>query len=206
MIAREIPAGVAGPVRLELRLGWPRRLVVSGSMIPTVRIDRVETPRERARREKRAAKGKTTKRVDDHPGSNDMGPYTARDTFPRKPGSVALTVADAPAELAPRRVFMFRATYGARATVAGRRYLLLQTSWFRARVRRDGQRVARLRRVRKSRRPYEDDVRWEPGADPLDIAMTHALASAYRVGSPGFLYNLTAGVFYTILIALRLLS
>lgn len=194
-LVRDVVAGPAGPVRIEVRLIPQTQLMVAGPGIPAVRVDRVETAAERARREKAEAKAAAKAKPGSPAGSVRSRPKTALsvpDLFPRRREAVALTVGGAPAGLTPRRVLMVRATYGVRAQVSGRRYLLSQV-WLRsARVRRDGQTVARLRRPSSySKGPrYGDDVTWAPDADPVDVAMTHALASAYRVGSPGFASNL----------------
>jgi hypothetical protein len=60
---------------------------------------------------------------------------------------------------------------------------------------RDGRTVARLRRPYRSGERYQADVRWRDGADPLDVAMTHALAGTYRVGAHGFILNLFKAVY-----------
>jgi hypothetical protein len=203
LVVRRIPPGLAGAVQVESSAG--RRLAVTGPGIPSVRVERVETPRERAHREKRAAKGKPPVTGDRHAIADGSAPFTVPDAFTRDRQALVLTVADARAKISPRRVFVIRATYGVRAEAAGRRYLLAQTSWFRAKVVRDGRVVARLRRLRRGGLPYEDDVRWMD-ADPLDVAMTHTLATAYRVGSPGFVYNLLAAGWYAVYLLITLVS
>lgn len=199
---RQVAAGPAGPVRIEVRLIPPapltvahHQLTVSGPGIPQVRIDRVETTREQARREKAeaklAAKGKRPRAAARLSGAPLERAMKLPDLFPRMLGAARLTVAGAAAELRPRRALMVRASYGVDAQVSGRRYALTQVWWRTARVKRDGQKVAGLqRRSSYQNGRYADEVDWAAGADPLDVAMTHALASGYRVGSPGFLANL----------------
>lgn len=199
---RDVAAGPAGPVRIEVRLipSAPltiarHQLSVTGPGIPQVRIDRVETTREQARREKAEAKMAATgkrPRTAARPGRNPLEQMLRLpDLFPRVQGAARLNVAGSAAELRPRRAVMVRASYGVGAQVSGRRYALTQVWWRTARVKRDGQQVAGLqRRSSYQNGRYADDVEWAAGADPLDVAMTHALASGYRVGSPGFLANL----------------
>jgi hypothetical protein len=63
---------------------------------------------------------------------------------------------------------------GSAAEAAGHRYLLSQTWWFRARVLRDGRRVARLRRLRGSRPFYENAV-----ATPHQLLVRESLRLTY---------------------------
>jgi hypothetical protein len=199
---RDVLAGPAGPVRIEVRLVPPApfmaarpQLSVSGPGIPHARVDRVETASERARRENAeatmAAAGKRPRRAArlSAAGLDEM--LNQPDLFSRT-WAVSLTVAGSAAELRPRRDLLARASFGVDAQVSGRRYALTQVWWRTARVVRDGRTIARLRRplsLRSGPR-YADDVRWAACADPVDVTMTHTLGSAYRVGSPGFLVSL----------------
>lgn len=203
---REVASGPAGPVRIELRLIEPYQLMamrpqltVSGPGIPQVRLDRVESALERERWEHMAAQtaaaGKGRRRAVRPRGRQLEQALAAPDLFSRR-WAVSLAVAGSPAELRPRRVLMTRASYGVDARVSGRRYTLAQVWWLSARVTRDGRTVARLRRpLAVSGGPrYADAISWTARADPVDVAMTHALASAYQVGSPGFAVNLVAWI------------
>lgn len=199
---RNVLAGPSGPVRIEVRLMPPAplmiarpQLTVSGPGIPQVRVDRVESAWDRARRESAEAEtataGKRPRRAARLSSAAVEAALNRPDLFSRT-WAVSLNVAGSAADLSPRRVLMVRASLGVDATVNGRRYALTQIWWRSARVKRDGQTVARLRRplsVQIGPR-YADDVHWAASADPLDVAMTHALASAYQVGSAGFLVNL----------------
>jgi len=199
---RDVLAGPSGPVRIEVRLMPPEplmiarpQLTVTGPGIPPVSIDRVESAWERARRESAEAEIATTGRRPVRTarlrGAGLQAVLNRPDLFSRN-WAVSLTVAGSAADLSPRRVLLVRASHGVDATVNGRRYALTQVWWRSARVRRDGLTVAILRRplaVQNGPR-YADDVHWTASADPLDVAMTHALGSAYQVGSAGFLVNL----------------
>jgi hypothetical protein len=189
-------------VRIEVRLVPPAplmiacpQLIVRGPGIPLVSIDRVESAWERARREnaeaEMAVSGKRHRRAARLSDARLEYELNRPDLFSRT-WAVSLTVAGSAAELRPRRVLLARASYRVDARVNGRRYAMTQVWWRSARVKRDGQTVAVLRRplsVQNGPR-YADDVRWAVCADPVDVAMTHALGSAYQVGSPGFLVNL----------------
>ena len=197
---RDIPDGPAGPVRIEVRLIPRTQLVISGPGIPRVCLDRVETAAERALRERAeamaAAKGRPPPPAGPSKRWLKTG-FSAPELFTRdqKHEGVRLTVAGATAELRPRPAIMVRASYGVRAQVSDRHYLLSQVSRRRARVRRDGQTVAGLRRPSTYKKGSRyADVQWAAGVDPIDVAITHTLASAYRVGSPGFMSNLALGI------------
>lgn len=176
---RDIPGGPAGPVRIEVRLIPQTQLVISGPGIPRVCLieSRPPPPAGPSKHWLKTA-------------------FSAPELFDRDRAGVRLTVAGATAELRPRPAIMVRASYGVRAQVSGRHYLLSQVSRRRARVRRDGQTVAGLRRpsTYKKGPRYADNVKWAAGVDPIDVAITHTLASAYRVGSPGFVSNLALGI------------
>lgn len=199
---REVPSGPAGPVLIVVRLipaapfmAARPQLSVSGPGIPQASVDRVETAWERARRENAEAKvvasGRRARGAARLSGPRLEEMLNQPDLFSRSWG-VSLTVAGSAAGLSPRRALMARASFGVDAEVSGRRYALAQVWWRSARVKRDGQTVARLRRPLSLQNGprYADDVRWAAWADPVDVAITHTLASAYRVGSPGFLVNL----------------
>jgi hypothetical protein len=171
------------------------QLTVSGPGIPQVRVERVESAWERARRENAEAEVATTGKRPRRAARLSSGQLEAMLNGPElfsRTWAVSLTVAGSVAELSPRRVLLVRASHGVDATVNGRRYVLTQIWWRSARVKRDGLTIASLRRplaVQDGPR-YADDVHWTASADPLDVAMTHALASAYQVGSAGLLVNL----------------
>jgi hypothetical protein len=103
-----------------------------------------------------------------------------------------MTVAGDQAELRPGGGHMFRSSFDVRAQVNNRAYVLSQSGRRAAQVLRDGRLVARLRRSARYRNGprYDGDLGWEAGADALDVAITHALAGAYRVGANGFFLNL----------------
>lgn len=112
--------------------------------------------------------------------------------FPRQREAASLTVDGSPAGLMPGRALLKRASFDVRAQVNERQYVLSQIRGRQARVTRHGRAVAELRRTsRYGTGPrYDPGVGWADGADPLDVAMTHALASAYTVGAWGFPRNL----------------
>jgi hypothetical protein len=90
--------------------------------------------------------------------------------------------------------------------VNDRQYVLSQIRGRQARVTRHGRALGELRRIsRYGRGPrYDPDVAWGDGADPIDVAMTHALASAYSVGAWGFPRNLLRAVGHVIVAILTL--
>jgi hypothetical protein len=193
---RDVDASPAGPVRIELRMS-PLRLVVSGPALPRVCVERAETTAERARREKAEAKaarrGKPPPPPPVVPGERQLKErLSLPDVFPRQREAAGLTVDGSPAGLMPGRALIKRASFDVRAQVYDRQYVLSQIRGRQARVTRHGRTVAELRRTsRYGRGPrYDPGVAWADGADPTDVAMTHALASAYSVGAWGFPLNL----------------
>lgn len=192
---RDVDASPAGPVRIELRIS-PLRLVVSGPALPRVCVERVETTAERARREKaeaRAARRGKPPPPPVVPGERQLKErLSLPDVFPRQREAAGLTVGGSPAGLMPGRALIKRASFDVRAQVNDRQYVLSQIRGRQARVTRHGWTVAEIRRTsRYGTGPrYDPDVGWADGADPTDVAMTHALASAYSVGAWGFPLNL----------------
>lgn len=197
---REVAIGPAGPVRIEWRLAPYGQIEISGPDIPCVTVEHLESSAERAAREKAetraAAKGR-------------LPPLEARrafrfenwtsqpDLFGRKGAAARLTVADAVADLRPQRALMRRSSYDVRAQVGEREYLLSQKGRRRAVVLRNGLPVAELVRPARygtSRPRYTEAVPWGAEADGADVAMTHSLANAYRVGADGFFLNLLKGL------------
>lgn len=203
--ARDMAAGPAGPVRIETRLAPSGgQLVICGPHIPRVSVERVEPAAERARREKAdaraAAKGKRSQH-ERHGAARFQLWAHQPDLFSRKPAAVRLTVADATAEMRPRRDFVMRSSFNVCAQVNEREYLLSQVGRRNTQVLRDGRPVAQLRRE-SAYRPgprYSDEIEWGIDADHIDVALTHALASAYRVGADGFFVNLLKWVGYGVI-------
>jgi hypothetical protein len=100
---------------------------------------------------------------------------------------VHLEVDGQPAPLDCGRRAMRRNTFDARATVAGREYLLRQEKRWRARLERDGQPVSRLSTTDGGQTV---DTVHLPGADAIDVTMAVALGMTIGVGAPGFVRNL----------------
>ena len=194
--SREVAISPAGPVRIEWRLAPYGQIEISGPDIPCVTIEHVESAAERAAREKAEARAAAKSRLpplDRNRVLRFQGWASRPDLFGRKREAVRLTVADAVADLRPQRAVMRRSSYDVRAQVDGRDYLLSQKGRRRAEMLRSGIVVAELVRpaaYRTSRPRYEDAVTWGVEADSVDVAMTHSLANAYRVGANGFVLNL----------------
>ena len=194
--SRDVAAGPAGPVRIETRLAPSGgQLVICGPHIPRVTVERVEPAAERARREKAnawaVAKGKPSQH--ERSGASRFQFWAHQpDLFSRNRAAVRLTVAGATAEMRSCRGFVMRSSFNVCARVNEREYLLSQVGRCTAQVLRDGHPVAQLRRESAYRTGprYSDDIEWDIGADHIDVALTHGLASAYRVGADGFLLNL----------------
>ncbi|MBO0825076.1 MAG: hypothetical protein J2P27_14675 [Actinobacteria bacterium] len=193
---REITAGPAGPVRIELRfVPSGGQLLISGPSIPLVSVQRIESAKDLARRERAdaraVARGKPTA-YESHRANRFRIWAAQADLFSRRPRAVSMRVAGVKAELRPGGGHLLRSSFDVRAQVNARNYLLSQSGRRAAQVLRDGRLLARLRRKAGDRmnRRYDGDVIWEAGADDVDVAITHALANAYRVGSDGFLLNL----------------
>lgn len=104
---------------------------------------------------------------------------------------VNLRIDGRPAPLDCGRRAMRRATYNARASVAGREYVLRQEKRWRALLERDGRPVTTL--TTRDRGQTVDTVHL-PGADAVDVTMAVALGTTMGVGAPGFLRNLFAFV------------
>lgn len=200
---REVAAGPAGPVRIETRLAWSGgQLVISGPDIPCVRIEHVESARERARRERAEAviaRGKQS-RYELRRAARFRNWASWSDLFSRKGKAVRLAVAGATAELQPGSGRLTRPSFDVGAQVNERAYLLSQTGRRTAQVLRDGRLVVSLRRSSaygKGPR-YDGDPDWAAVADSLDVALAHSLASAYRVGAYGFFLNLLRALGYVV--------
>ena len=194
--SREIAVSPAGPIRIEWRLAPYGQIEISGPDIPCVTVERVESPAEGAAREKAEARSAAKGRLPPLEANRVrrlQGWASRPDLFSRKPEAVRVTVADAVVDLGPQRAFMRRSSYDVRAQVDKREYLLSQKGRRRAVVLRDGLLVAELVRpaaYTASRPRYKDAVPWGAEADGVDVAMTHSLANAYRVGADGFFLNL----------------
>ncbi|MGH3761359.1 hypothetical protein [Actinophytocola sp.] len=106
--------------------------------------------------------------------------------------AVELEVDGEPAPLDCGRRAMRRATYNARATVAGREYLLRHERRWRASLERDGQPVARLS---TSDRGRTMSAVYQPTADVTDASVAVGLGMTLGVGAPGFLANLVNALF-----------
>jgi hypothetical protein len=133
----------------------PRRIVVRGPALPTVEIVR-------------------------HAAGDDFDPVDPIGT--RRAGALTLHVNGRPGVLLASGQGSGREAYDVVAVAWSRRYTLHQLSPEHAEVLRGEERVARLLRgdPEPSRR-YA--VGWDLVADAIDRAMTHALASAFRVGA-----------------------
>ncbi|WP_018348296.1 hypothetical protein [Longispora albida] len=101
---------------------------------------------------------------------------------------VSLSLDGQPAQVDPGRRAMRRATYNARATLAGRRYELRQVWFSRASLLRDGEPVARL--VSAGQPSPVNVAEWYQGAEPFDLLAAAVLGCSFGVGSPGFLSRL----------------
>lgn len=204
---REVGVGPAGPVHIEMRLEPSGgQLLISGPGIPDVSVQRIEPARERDRRERAEAaaiaRGKPTA-YERHRAARFRSWVSRPDLFSRKAKATGMTVAGASAELEPGGGRLQRSSFDVRARVNERGYLLSQTGRRTARVLRDGVLTATLRRSSAyGQGPrYDGDLEWGPAADHLDVAMTHALASAYRVGADAFLVNLLKWIGYAVFAA-----
>jgi len=193
---REIVAGPAGPVRIELALAPSGgQLMVSGPDIPLVSVQPVESALGRNRRERAEAatlaRGKLT--AHEKYRARRFRAWAAQpDLFSRNAVAVSMTVDGARAELRPSRGHLERSSFDVRAQVGERSYLLSQSGRRAGQVLRDGRLVAELRRSSRYQKDhrYEGDLAWEAGVDHLDVAITHTFATAYRVGADGFFLNL----------------
>jgi hypothetical protein len=133
----------------------PRRIVVRGPALPTVEIVR-------------------------HAEGEDFAPADPIGT--RRDRALTLHINGRPGVLIASGQGSGRERYDVVAVAWGRRYALHHLDPDRAEVLRGGERVARLLRgdPEPSRR-YA--VGWDLTANAVDRAMTHALASAFRVGA-----------------------
>lgn len=210
--SRELTAGPSGPVRIETWLtAAGGRVEVSGAGIPQVTVAHVESLYDQTRREeaeaRAAARGKPTKHQ--LKGGSRFAAWAAKpDLFSRKPYAARLTVAGDAAELRPSRAFLARSTFNVSAQVGERGYQLSQTGVRTAQVLRDGQPVAWLTRdpAGTTRERYREDVAWDEGAERVDVAVTHALASAYRVGADGVALSLLKGLGYAVVMVASVLT
>jgi hypothetical protein len=133
----------------------PRRIVVAGPNLPTVEITR-------------------------HGPGDDLAPEDPIGT--RRAGQLTLLVNGRQGVLLPNRRGPGRTGHDVEAAAWNRRYRLRQTGAEHAEVLRGEERVARLLRGDpEPDRRYA--VGWDQVADGIDRAMTHALASAFRVGA-----------------------
>jgi len=108
---------------------------------------------------------------------------------PNNRHAITLTIDGQQAPLDCGRRAMRRSTYNARATVAGREYLLRHEGRWSARLERDGQPVSRLSTPDRGLTLLAD---YQPGADVVDATMGVALGMTLSVGAPGFMRNLLA--------------
>ena len=106
--------------------------------------------------------------------------------------AVELRVDDKPAPLDCGRRAMRRATFNARATVAGREYLLRHQGRWRAHLERDGEPVAE---VSTSDGGRTMSAAYRPTADVTDATIAVGLGMTLGVGAPGFVRNLLSAVF-----------
>ncbi|MPZ81238.1 MAG: hypothetical protein GEV28_12900 [Actinophytocola sp.] len=110
---------------------------------------------------------------------------------PMRRDAVRLDVDGRQAPLDCGRRAMRRATYDARATIAGREYLLRHERRWRARLERDGRPVARLSTSDHGR---SMSAVYQPSADATDASVGVALGMVLGVGAPGFIRNLLANL------------
>jgi len=105
--------------------------------------------------------------------------------------AVLLQVNGEPAPLDCGRRAMRRATFNARATIAGRQYLLRQERRRRAHLERDGHTVARLSTPDQGRTM---SAVYQPTTDVMDATVAIGLGMTLGVGAPGFVRNLLANL------------
>lgn len=103
--------------------------------------------------------------------------------------AITLTIDGQRAPLDCGRRAMRRSTYHARATVAGREYLLRHERRWWARLERNGQQVSRLSTPDRGLTLLAD---YQPGADAVDATVGIALGMTLGVGASGFMRNLLA--------------